>query len=73
MDVDQLYRLTDALDLPPVHITQARNVVPALEGVALVCARYSRSGNIHDLTEHFDRCQSAISEIVNEFTELMDN
>jgi hypothetical protein len=72
-DVDQLYRLADALRLPPVHITETRNVVPVLEGVGLVCARYSRPGNLHDLAERFDRCQSAISEIVNEYTALIDN
>jgi hypothetical protein len=38
-----------------------------------VLARYRRTGDLYDLTERYDRCVPAVSEIVNEFTIIIDN
>jgi energy-converting hydrogenase Eha subunit G len=73
MDVDQLYHLTNALNLPNIHITESQNIVHVLKGVVLVCTCYSHSGNMYKLVECFDRCQLEILEIVNKFTKLIDN
>jgi hypothetical protein len=78
-NVDQLYCLTDALHPPNFHCTCNQYLIPALEGVALVCMCYalvcmcySCPGNMHNLAKCFDCPQLAISEIVNGFTALMD-
>jgi hypothetical protein len=68
----QLYCLTNTLCLPEFYHTHTRYFVRALEGIALVCAHYSRLCNMYNLAKRFNWPQSAISKIVNEFTVLMD-
>jgi hypothetical protein len=65
--------MVDALQLPPIHVTRNGHVVTALEGFCMLCARYRRIGDMYDLVERYDRAQSAISEIVNEFSIPIDD
>lgn len=68
----ELMDLTEQLQLPPIHITKTCNVVPALEGLALLCAHFQSSGNMYDLTEKYNHLQGAILQIVNNVSAIID-
>jgi nuclease HARBI1 len=69
---EELVELTDVLEIPDIFVTSSRHHFPAIEALALLCARFRSSGEIHELSIKYNRAQSAISEIVKELSTYLD-
>ncbi|KAJ7619953.1 hypothetical protein DFH06DRAFT_922387, partial [Mycena polygramma] len=70
---DELAHLAAVLDIPEIFRTRSRYAFPRVEALALLVARFKSAGDEFDLMMKYDRTQSAISELVNELTEFLDD
>ncbi|KAF7343289.1 DDE Tnp4 domain-containing protein [Mycena venus] len=73
MTADELSDLSTALGIPDPFKTRSGHVFSALEALCILCARFRSAGEMYTLAMLYDRAQSAISEIVNELVEFLDN
>ncbi|KAF7334803.1 DDE Tnp4 domain-containing protein [Mycena sanguinolenta] len=61
------------MDVPEVFRTQNRSAFTRIEALCLLLARFRSAGDQFDLSMQYNRSQSAISEVVNELTEYLDD
>ena len=64
--------LVEVLEIPGSFTTRSRSSFRALEALCLLCARFKTAADEYELTMKYDRSQSAISEVVNELVEFLD-
>lgn len=69
---EEIAELATALQIPDPYITRTRSSFTQIEALGLLLARFRSAGDMYDLTSRYDRPQSAISEIINELTEYLD-
>lgn len=69
---DELHDVATALDIPEVFVTSSRYRFEAIEAFGLLCARFRTPSDIYVLTSLYNRSIAAISEVVNELTEYLD-
>ncbi|KAJ7021215.1 hypothetical protein C8F04DRAFT_883849, partial [Mycena alexandri] len=69
----ELLDLAAALRIPDPFITASRYSFTAIEALCILLARYKSCENQYDLSMKYDRCQSSISEVVNELTIWLDD
>ncbi|KAJ7203302.1 hypothetical protein GGX14DRAFT_297756, partial [Mycena pura] len=72
MTASQLCTLATALKIPDPFITGYRSRFSAVEALALLCARLRTAAEMYFLTILYERSQSAISDVVNELCEWLD-
>jgi nuclease HARBI1 len=70
--VGELIELVDVLEIPPIFHTASHSKFDAIEALCLLCVRFKTPADQFDLTTKYDRCQSAISEVVNELVLYLD-
>ncbi|KAJ7170969.1 hypothetical protein C8R46DRAFT_853779, partial [Mycena filopes] len=68
----EIYDLAVALDIPAVFRTKSRYAFPRIEALGILLARFRSAGDMFELTTKYNRSQGAISEIVNELSEFLD-
>ena len=61
----ELLDMVEALKIPPLITTRNQYVFDSVEALALTLARFHSASDQYDLSMHFNRSQSSISEIVN--------
>jgi hypothetical protein len=69
----ELVLLAKVLEIPDAFITKTQCRFPAVEALALLCARLSSAADIHDLSAKHNRSQSSISEVINELSVYLDD
>ncbi|KAJ7128062.1 hypothetical protein C8R46DRAFT_814339, partial [Mycena filopes] len=69
---EELVHLAVVLDIPEIFRTTKRYAFPRVEALALFLARFKSPADLADLTRRYDRCESSISELVNELAEFLD-
>ena len=70
--VDELCKLTKALDIPEIFKTSHGYRFSGLEALCLLCARLRTPGDIYELVAKYDRSICAVSQCINELCELLD-
>ncbi|KAE9406321.1 hypothetical protein BT96DRAFT_954974 [Gymnopus androsaceus JB14] len=69
---EEIADLATALDIPNPFITRTRSRFSPIEALGLLLARYRTAGETYLLSTQYNRSQSAISELVNELSEFID-
>ncbi|KAJ3859318.1 hypothetical protein EV359DRAFT_86540 [Lentinula novae-zelandiae] len=70
---DEIADLVVALCIPDPFRTPSRSKFSAVEALALLLARFRTASDECLLVQHFDRSQSAISEVVNALMIFLDD
>ncbi|KAJ7734636.1 hypothetical protein B0H16DRAFT_1767134 [Mycena metata] len=70
---DELVHLAAIMKIPEIFRPKSRYAFPRVEALALLLARFKSAGDISDLSRRYNRSQSAISQLVNELVEFLDN
>ncbi|KAK6984335.1 hypothetical protein R3P38DRAFT_2416771, partial [Favolaschia claudopus] len=60
------------LDIPPIFRTQNRCAFPRMEALGLLLARFRSAGDMFELSMQYNRSQAAISQLINELSEFLD-
>lgn len=60
------------MDVPEAIRTSTGYVFDGLEAFCLLCARLRSAGDMYELVKEYNRSQAAISEIVNDLVEILD-
>ncbi|KAF9003798.1 hypothetical protein BDZ89DRAFT_1145922 [Hymenopellis radicata] len=72
MVYQEIHEMVDSLGIPDFR-TRNNYVCDSLEAFCLLCARFRSSGNLYDLTIQYNRSISALSEIINDIVEFLDD
>ncbi|KAJ7733167.1 hypothetical protein B0H16DRAFT_1239164, partial [Mycena metata] len=70
---EELVNLVDALEIPEVIRTHSRCAFKGIEALCLLIARFRSAGEQYELSMKYNRAQLAISEVVNELVEYLDD
>lgn len=70
---DELIHLAAVLEIPEIFRTRSRYAFPRVEALALLLARFKSAADMFDLTMRYNRSRAAISELVNELSEFLDD
>jgi hypothetical protein len=73
MTANELICLANVLEIPEPFQTASRYQFSAVEALCLLCAQFWTAADQFDLTMKYDRCQSLVSEVVNELAIFLDN
>ncbi|KAJ3978446.1 hypothetical protein F5890DRAFT_1422592, partial [Lentinula detonsa] len=68
----EIFLLVKALDIPDPFRTQGRYCFTAVEALSLLLVRYRSGCDQFELQTKYDRCQSSLSEVLNELIEYLD-
>jgi len=63
--VEKLIQLAKQLEIPAVFCTVSHSKFEAIAALCLLCAHFQTPANQFDLATKYDRCQSAISKVIN--------
>ncbi|KAJ3964749.1 hypothetical protein EV361DRAFT_768765, partial [Lentinula raphanica] len=69
----EIFDLALALDIPDPFKTRRRHSFTAIEALSLLLARYRSGSDQYDLATKYNRCQSSLSDILNELIEYLDD
>ncbi|KAJ7469536.1 hypothetical protein FB451DRAFT_1038642, partial [Mycena latifolia] len=70
---DELTDLAVLMDIPSLFWTDNHCVFPRIEALCLFIARFRSAGDLHELAMKYNRSQSAISQVVNELSQYLDD
>lgn len=68
----EILELVIALDIPDPFITRNRYNFPAVEALSLLLARFRSGNDLFEICSRYDRCESSLSEVINELSEYLD-
>ncbi|KAJ6559307.1 hypothetical protein B0H10DRAFT_1720575, partial [Mycena sp. CBHHK59/15] len=69
---NEIKDLAAALDIPAIFRTQSRSAFPRIEALSILLARFRSAGDMFELSMKYNRSQAAISEVVNELSDFLD-
>ncbi|KAJ6493877.1 hypothetical protein DFH09DRAFT_871267, partial [Mycena vulgaris] len=69
---DEIADLAALMDIPAPFRTRGRYAFSPVEALGLLLARFRSAGDMYEVSMKYNRSQSAISELVNELSEYLD-